>query len=86
MRTVKDGQLCWAIIAMGTPPPCELWEAWSGTKRPPAWAGFAQVGVIIVMRAAMLLTAGGSVFTTPLRSSHRGVVPAINQPESRANG
>ena len=35
MRTVKDGQLCWAIIAMGTPPPCELWEAWSGTKRPP---------------------------------------------------
>jgi hypothetical protein len=76
MTTVKDGQLCWAVIAMGSSTIFELWEALQAHKSVPAWGGLALGGVILVMLPAMLLAAGGAVFSTPLLSGSAGGVKA----------
>ena len=67
MSTVKDGQLCWAVIAMGTSTVYELWDAQVKHEHLPAWGGLDLAGVILVMLAAMLVAAGGAAFSTPLR-------------------
>jgi hypothetical protein len=72
MVTVKDGQLCWAVIAMGAATIYELWEAMEAHKNIPTWGGLALAGVILVMLPAMLVAAGGAVFSTPLRVASGG--------------
>ena len=72
MATVKDGQLCWAVIAMGAATIYELWEAIIAHKAIPDWAGLAFAGTILVMLPAMLVAAGGAVFTTPLVAAPPG--------------
>jgi len=69
MSTVKDGQLCWAVIAMGTSTIYELWVALEAHKQVPTWAGVALAGVILIMLPAMTVAAGGSVFSTPIRTT-----------------
>ena len=76
MTTVKDGQLCWAVIAMGASTIYELWQALDAHKSVPAWGGLTLGGVILVMLPAMLLAAGGAVFSTPLLSGSAGGVRA----------
>ena len=66
MSTVKDGQLCWAAIAMGVSTIYELWTATESHRATPAWGGFVLAGIIVTMLPAMLLAAGGAVFSTPL--------------------
>lgn len=69
MATVKDGQLCWAVIAMGSSTIYELWDALALHRDVPTWAGFALAATIFVMLPAMILAAGGAVFSTPLLQS-----------------
>jgi hypothetical protein len=71
MTTVKDGQLCWAVIAMGASTIYELWDAMAAHKNIPPWGGVAMAGVVFVMLPAMLLAAGGAVFSTPLLTTAR---------------
>lgn len=72
--TIKDGQLCWAVIAMGSSTIYELWQALEAHKSIPAWGGLTLAGVILVMLPAMLVAAGGAVFSTPLRTVQGGGV------------
>jgi hypothetical protein len=68
MTTVKDGQLCWAVIAMGASSVYELWEAAIEAHKPiPTWAGLAMVGIFLVMFPAVMVAPYGAVFSTPLR-------------------
>jgi|GEM_PF-1020832 hypothetical protein len=69
MTTVKDGQLCWAVIAMGASTIYELWQALVAHKEIPTWAGLALAAVILEMLPATILAAGGAVFSTPLLDS-----------------
>jgi hypothetical protein len=66
MATVKDGQLCWAVIAMGTATLDDLWQGIIGHRQIPDWSGGALAGVIVAMVAGGLLAAGGAAFNTPL--------------------
>lgn len=66
MATVKDGQLCWAVVAMSASTIYELWDAIEAHRQVPTWAGFALTAAIFIMLPAMLLAAGGAVFSTPL--------------------
>lgn len=66
MATLKDGQLCWAVVAMSASTIYELWDAVEAHKPMPSWAGIALTAAIFVMLPAMLLAAGGAVFSTPL--------------------
>ncbi len=72
MTPVKDGQLCWAVIAMGTSTLFELWAAVEKHKQMPTYGGLALGGTILVMLPAMLLGAGGAVFSTTLRTASGG--------------
>jgi len=67
MATVKDGQFCWGVIAMGA---ATLYDSWGAV--PSGWNGWL-VGVqILAMLAAMLLAAGGAAFSTPLLTTPAG--------------
>ncbi len=66
MKTVKDGQLCWAVIAMGASTVYEIWEALASQRAVPAWAGFVFALAILLMLTAMVIAACGAVFSTPL--------------------
>lgn len=72
MTTVKDGQLCWAVIAMGASMIYELWQAIEAHRPIPAWAGLDLTGIILVMLPAMVVAAGGAAFSTPLRAASSG--------------
>ena len=76
MMAVKDGQWCWAVIAMGASAIYELWEAEESGNLVPGWAGWAIGGLIIVMLSAMLVAAGGAAFSTPLLATAAGGVKA----------
>jgi len=62
MSTVKDGQLCWAVIAMGASTIYELWLAHGAVPL----GGPALAGAIVLMLQAMTIAAFGAVFSTPL--------------------
>jgi hypothetical protein len=62
MSTVKDGQMCWAVIAMGASTIYDLWLA-HGTV---PFGGAALAGAIVLMLQAMTIAAFGAVFNTPL--------------------
>jgi hypothetical protein len=66
MTTVKDGQLCWAVVAMSAATIYELWTAFEANKHLPGWRDLALATTILIMLPAMLLAAGGAVFSTPL--------------------
>jgi hypothetical protein len=76
MTTVKDGQLGWVVIAMGASAIYELWTAFEAHSSVPGWAGWAFGGLILVMLSAMLVAAGGAVFSTRLLSTAAGGVKA----------
>ncbi len=65
MATVKDGQMCWAVIAMAASTIYEVWLA-HGTV---PFAGVALVGSIVLMLPSMVVAAFGAVFSTPLLAS-----------------
>ena len=67
MAMVKDGQLCWAVIAMGASTMYEWWDAVEAHRNLPAWGGAAITGTLLVMLSAILVAAGGAVFSKPLR-------------------
>jgi hypothetical protein len=73
MMAVKDGQWCWAVIAMGASAIYELWEA---KECAPGWAGWAMGVLIIVMLSAMLVAAGGAAFSTSLLTTAASGVKA----------
>jgi hypothetical protein len=72
MTTVKDGQLGWVVIAMGSSAIYELWGILEAGKSVPGWEGWAFGGIILVMLSAMLVAAGGAVFSTPLLTTAAG--------------
>jgi hypothetical protein len=62
---------------MGASTIYELWGAAEAHQNVPGWAGLALIGTIMVMLPAILVAAGGAVFSTPLRPkspSVRGLV------------
>jgi hypothetical protein len=66
MASVKDGQACWGVVAMGA---ASLYDSWVVVTD---WRGWL-IGVqILSMLAAMLLAAGGAAFSTPLISAPAG--------------
>ncbi|HWD60606.1 MAG TPA: hypothetical protein VG308_20145 [Stellaceae bacterium] len=69
MTAVKDGQLCWAVIAMGASTIYELWEALEAHRPVPEWAPVALGATIVMMLPAMVMAASGAVFSTPLLSA-----------------
>jgi hypothetical protein len=72
MATVKDGQLCWAAIAMGASMIFELWQALESHKPLPSWTGTALASVILAMLISVVLAAGGSVFNTTVLTAPAG--------------
>jgi hypothetical protein len=72
MSTVKDGQLCWAVIAMSVSTIYELWQAQGMVPQ----GGAALAGSIIVMLPASVVAAGGAVFSTPLLAAPAGTAKA----------
>jgi hypothetical protein len=80
MTTVKDGQLCWSVIAMRAPAIYELWEGIEAHGALPGWAGVAFAATIVLMLPAMLLAAGGAVLsTTLLTAPAEGLVAWMRQ-------
>ncbi len=72
MTVVKDGQLCWAVIAMGTSTLYDLWEATKAVpKLVPQWGGLALILLIVMMLPAMVVAACGAVLATPLMPTQR---------------
>lgn len=76
MATVKDAQLCWAVVAMGATAIYELWRAITAHHPVPPWSGIALGAILLAMAAGMVLAAGGAVFSTPLRAEPAGGVGA----------
>ena len=64
MATVKDGQLCWAAVAMGASSIYELWQAVQAHGPLPPMSGPLLTLDIVVMLVAMMIAAGGAVFNT----------------------
>jgi hypothetical protein len=62
MSTVKDGQICWAVIAMAASTIYQIWLA-HGTV---PFGGAALVVSIVLMLPSMVVAAGGAFFSTPL--------------------
>jgi hypothetical protein len=65
MAIVKDGQLCWAAVAMGASSLYETFAAVAANK-PVDGSGGCLLIICFVMLQAMVLAAAGSVFSTPL--------------------
>lgn len=65
MAIVKDGQLCWAAVAMGA---SSLYETFAAVaaKKPVDGSGVYLLLICFLMLPAMVLAAAGSVFSTPL--------------------
>lgn len=65
MATVKDGQLCWAAVAMGA---SSLYETFAAlvAKKPVDGGGVYLLLICFLILPAMVLAAAGSVFSTPL--------------------
>ncbi len=72
MATVKDGQLCWAVVAMGASAIYELWHAVTVHRPLPSWSGIALSAIIVAMLAGMALASGGAVFSSPLLTTKAG--------------
>jgi hypothetical protein len=68
MSTVKNGQLGWTAIAMGSSALYELWGMLAAGN-PAAWEGWALAGLVVMMAAAMLIAAGGSLAKVELRTT-----------------
>ncbi len=66
MTTVKDGQLCWAVVGMSAAALYEVWDAHAQMRTTPWWTGTVYTVVVIAMLPATMLAAGGAVFTTTL--------------------
>jgi hypothetical protein len=70
MAIVKDGQLCWAAIAMGA---SSLYESWTALEANRQISGG---GVLLLtccmMLPAIILAAAGGVFSTPLLKAPSG--------------
>jgi hypothetical protein len=64
MTPVKDGQLCWAAIAMAISSIYEVWKALVAHRTLPPWAGVVLAVTIVVMLQAMVIAAGGAAFNT----------------------
>jgi hypothetical protein len=62
MSTVKDGQMCWAVIAMSMSTIYEVWLA-HGTI---PLGGPVLVVSIVLMLPSMVVAAGGALLRTPL--------------------
>jgi len=74
MTPVKDGQLCWASIAMAISSIYEIWKALVAHRDLAPWGGVALAAAIVVMLPAMVIAAGGAAFNTPLlETSSEGV-------------
>ncbi len=71
MSVVKDGQLCWAAVAMGA---ASLYESWVALEAHKTVAGgdVLLLLVFVMILPAMILAAAGSVFSTPLRTATTG--------------
>jgi hypothetical protein len=71
MATVKDGQLCWAAVAMGA---ASLYESWVALEahKPTGGSGILVILICCLMLPAMVLAAAGSVFSTPLLAAPAG--------------
>jgi hypothetical protein len=76
MATVKDGQLCWVVVAMGASAIYELWRAITAHRPIPPWSGIALSVIICAMVAGMSLAAGGAVFSSPLLTTRPGGLKA----------
>jgi hypothetical protein len=66
MTPVKDGQLCWATIAMAISSIYEIWKALVAHRELPPWGGVALAVAIVSMLPAMVIAAGGAAFNTRL--------------------
>jgi hypothetical protein len=76
MATVKDGQLCWVVVAMGASAIYELWRAITAHRPIPSWSGIALGAILIAMLAGILLAAGGAVFSSPVLTTRAGGLKA----------
>ena len=64
---VKDGQLCWGAIGFCVSALYEMAEPGKGGHPiDGAYAGYVQAGFVILLLAASLIAAGGSIFPTHL--------------------
>lgn len=64
---VKDGQLGWTVIAMGSASVYELLHGIEKKHLPiPSWAVGTMLGIVMLMLIAMVLAAAGAVFSTPI--------------------
>jgi hypothetical protein len=72
MTPVKDGQLCWAAIAMAISSIYEIWKAAVAHKDLPQWAGLELAGAIVIMLPSMVIAAGGTAFNTSVLTETGG--------------
>ena len=72
MATVKDGQLCWAAVAMGASSLYELWVALAAKNAAASGSGVLFFLICLLMLPAMILAAAGSAFSTTLLTTPAG--------------
>jgi hypothetical protein len=82
MAVVKDAQLCWGAVAMGASSFYEFWHFISNKTSNPGIGvltpdiaillGFLLSLIFLMTLMAMILAAGGSVFSTPLLPAPAG--------------
>jgi hypothetical protein len=66
MTTVKDGQLCWAVVGMSAAAIYEVLAAQQPSRTMQGMTGYVLAVTLVLMLPAMMIAAGGAVFTTPL--------------------
>jgi hypothetical protein len=71
--TVKDGQLCWGVVAVCAATLYELWPSESGNFIRAPWGGILAAGLIAMTASAAILAASGAVFTTGFRTKTSGI-------------
>jgi hypothetical protein len=67
MAMLKDGQIGWAVVAMGASTMYEWVDAAEAHRNLPALSGVLIFGTIAAMLGAILVAVGGAVFSTLLR-------------------
>ena len=73
MNAVKDGQLCWAGVAIGAVSIYEVWTSWELGKHLPSGYGWAFGGLVSAMLPTLIYASGEMVWNTKLLNQSHNI-------------